>query len=95
MDCSSIRFSRHALERMFERAIGVSVVAGILRDGECIEDYPHDRPFPSRLIFGGQSGRPVHVVVARDPTTEICVVITVYCPDAANWGNDFKTRSKL
>lgn len=60
--------------------------------GETIADYPDDKPYPSRLIVAFIKGRPVHVVVAKDPVTDICRVVTVYQPDPVLWNEDFRMR---
>jgi hypothetical protein len=50
MDCNAISFSRHAVQRMFERAISPAAVRMALENGEAIADYPADTPYPSMLI---------------------------------------------
>lgn len=92
MNCRHLRFSRHALERMFERAIPPDAVAGIIAAGEQIADYPDDKPYPSTLLLGYVADRPVHLVVAHDVPAGDCIVITVYRPDPALWSEDFKSR---
>jgi hypothetical protein len=92
MDCSAIRFTRHAVERMFERSIPPEAVVRIAREGEIIASYPEDRPLPSVLILGFERNEPLHLVTARDPTSGICFVITIYRPDPTLWSGDFKTR---
>lgn len=92
MDCASVQFSRHALERMFERAISPDVVRHLLGEGEEIASYPDDQPLPSSLILGFYAGRAVHLVVARNPATRECVVVTIYCPEPTLWSDGFKTR---
>ena len=92
MQCKSISFSRHALQRMFVRALPAGAVADIVRIGESIEDYPTDFPFPSCLLLGAINGVPVHVVAAREPSSEVCIVVTVYVPDPLRWSADFRTR---
>lgn len=92
MECEYIRFSRHAIERMFKREIPPKVVRKMVFEGEVIADYPDDTPYPSVLMLGFQEGRPVHVVVARDDLSRVCHVVTVYCPDPRLWAADFKTR---
>ncbi len=54
----------HALRRMAERAIRDEQVQHVISAGKVIEDYPQDRPYPSRLLLGWVEGRPIHVVVA-------------------------------
>jgi hypothetical protein len=78
MECSSVFFSRHALQRMFHRAIAANDVLAVLRTGEVIADYPLDTPYPSQLLLGFGSGQPLHVLAARDPATGHCVIVTCY-----------------
>jgi hypothetical protein len=92
MDCDAISFSRHAIQRMFERAISPDEVRVALVKGEVIAYYPDDAPYPSVLILVIVVGRPLHVVVARDDDTKHCYVITAYVADPALWGSDFRTR---
>lgn len=92
MECSAVRFTRHAFERLFARGITPDAVIRIINEGEAIASYPDDAPFPSALILGFENQEPVHVVVAKDPTTGICYVITVYRPDPNLWSENFKTR---
>ena len=62
--------------------------------GEIIEDYPTDRPFPSCLIMGRNfSGQAIHSVWAHNPKNQWAVLITVYRPDPAKW-MDGKIRRK-
>lgn len=92
MDCEAISFSRHALQRMFERAISPDEVRAALVKGEVIADYPDDTPYPSMLVLGFVGKRPLHVVVARDGVSRHCYVITAYVADPTLWGSDFRTR---
>ncbi|MBV9288331.1 MAG: DUF4258 domain-containing protein, partial [Hyphomicrobiales bacterium] len=50
-----------------------------MTEGEIIEIYSADRPYPSCLMlrFGA---RPLHVVAAVDAQAHICHVITAYRP---------------
>ncbi len=92
MMCRETLFSRHAIERMFQRSITPETVRDIIATGEVIADYPEDTPYPSTLLLGFADRRPVHVVVASDPDSGLCHVITVYQPSPALWSDDFKTR---
>ena len=61
-------------------------------NGEIIEQYPEDMPFPSYLISGHSvSKKPMHVVCAHNPDVNCCV-ITAYYPDKDKWETDNKTR---
>jgi hypothetical protein len=95
MDCKAISFSRHALQRMFKRAISPTDVRAALETGEVIVEYPQDRPYPSRLILALVGERPLHVLAARDERTMHCYIITAYVPDPTLWECDFRTRKPL
>lgn len=94
LNCSSITFSRHALEQMFVRGLTVEDVTEVVRSGELIEDYSDDKPYPSCLLMAQIRGREVHVVAARDPATSGCIVVTAYEPNLHVWEPDFRTRRK-
>ncbi len=79
---------------MFQRRIGREDVRHVLANGEVIEEYPEDTPYPSRLILGWCASRPLHVVVADNLEAEETVVITVYEPDSSQWEAGFR-RKKL
>ena len=46
-----IEWQRHSLERMLERNISRSAAIEVVLNGEIIEKYSQDKPFPS-LLFG-------------------------------------------
>ncbi len=92
MDCKRLHFSRHAFERMFQREIDPDAVAQLVSSGEVIADYRDDQPFPSTLILGFHRREPVHAVVARNPLTGDCYLITIYRPDPVIWDEAFKKR---
>lgn len=77
---------------MFQREIGTSDLAEVVRAGEVIAEYPHDRPYPSYLLLGYVGGRVLHVVVALDTASGRCHTITVYEPDPGLWNDDFRSR---
>jgi len=77
---------------MFERQLGVEDVEAVIEGGETIEDYPNDKPYPSRLVLGWRGARPVHVVAADNLSENELIVITVYEPDAELWEADFRRR---
>ena len=92
--CAQVLFSRHALERMFQRAIPTEAITTLLAEGEVIAQYPDDQPYPSQLIFGRFQGEPIHAVVAHDSAANFCQIVTVYRPSSDVWNADFKTRKK-
>jgi hypothetical protein len=84
-------FKKHAIIRMIERQISVDEVLKAVSSCETIQDYPADRPLPSRLVLGFGNNRPIHAVVAVDDN-EILWIITVYVPSLDNWDDTFKIR---
>jgi len=96
MDSSPrIIYRVHAVRRMFERDFSADDIEIALREGETIEEYPVDQPYPSRLVLGRAGGRPVHVVCAEDESAGARIVITVYEPDPRRWNSDFRKRRDL
>jgi hypothetical protein len=79
---------------MAQRGFSEEVVKQILRSGNVIEDYPQDTPYPSYLMLGWVSHRPVHVVAADNRTEKQTIVITVYEPDPKQWDTKFERRKK-
>lgn len=92
MSARRVIFRVHAIQRMAQRQISVSDVRRVVDDGERIEEYPDDKPFPSALVFGRCGSRPLHVVVADNFDDNQVIVITVYEPDLEKWEPDFRTR---
>ncbi len=85
-------FSRHAIERMFERSISKDEVLAAIEYGEVIEEYPNDSPFPSVVKLARVGDRFLHVVIAEDAKKHMVYVITVYDPDPALWDEQLKKR---
>jgi hypothetical protein len=85
-------FRVHAIQRMFQRRISDADIRHVLKTGEVIEDYPDDKPYPSRLILGWCESRPVHVVAADNHDSKETIIITAYEPDSSQWQSDFKRR---
>ena len=92
MNCSSILFTRHAVQRMFERKLSRDGVKSIVLEGEIIQSYPNDKPFPSYLILGYHNRNALHVVVGKNEESSECIVVTVYRPNTEKWSDDFKRR---
>lgn len=85
-------FSVYDLEQMFERTVSVDDVRGVLAQGETIEDYPNDTPYPSRLVLGFAGTCPLHVMAADNAAGNETIIVTVYKPDLLHWQTDWKTR---
>jgi hypothetical protein len=90
----AIEWQCHALERMLERGIRQAEAVEVLLNGERIEDYPNDVPYPRALFLGWIGGRPLHVVAAYSTSRQTVYVITAYEPSAAYFEDDFRTRKK-
>lgn len=94
MEFKEIVYSRHAVERMFERSISTNDIETVLRTGVTVNDYPSDTPYPSELRLGFVDDDPIHVNVAFDRESERCHIITAYRPDPLLWEMDFKRRKQ-
>ena len=94
MSVGRLVFRIHAIQRMFQRHINKDDVRYILENGETIETYPKDTPYPSRLVLGWRESRPLHVVVADNAENQETIVITVYEPDPEEWERDFRRRKR-
>lgn len=94
MNPQHITFRIHAIQRMFSRSITSSDVRQVLEQGQVIEDYQNDTPYPSQLILGWIGNRPIHIVVAYNSGADEAIVITAYQPDPAEWDAEFKRRRK-
>ena len=92
MDCKTVNFTRHATQQMFARSISIDDIKRVVNKGEKIASYPDDRPYPSYLLFYSVKQRPIHVVVAVNPDSQTCVIVTAYEPSPEIWEVDFKTR---
>jgi hypothetical protein len=92
--CDIVKYTNHAIEFIGRRAISESEVIKVITEGEVIERYDTDKPFPSMLLFAMINGRPIHIVVGYDSETMTCFVITAYEPNLLKFDIDFKTRRK-
>ena len=83
--------TNHAAERFRERGISVGDIHNAIDNGEIIEHYPDDYPYPSCLIIGDNlRGEKIHVVLSDEGTASR--IITAYFPDADKWSADYKVR---
>ncbi|MCC7163596.1 MAG: DUF4258 domain-containing protein [Anaerolineae bacterium] len=92
MRARQLIFRVHAIKRMFQRSITIEQVRAVLEQGEVIEDYPDDTPYPSRLLLGWIDQRPLHVVAAYNAEQQQVIIITAYEPEAERWDREFKRR---
>ncbi len=81
-----VRITDHADEEAANDNIEYDDIRFSVLNGEIIEDYPGDKPYPSCLVFGkGSSDEPVHSVWAYNEKNRWSVLITVYRPDPKRW----------
>jgi len=71
-----IRFSAHAVQRIFERSLRKIDVVEVIRSGEKIADYPDDLPYPTFLMLGFVQGRPMHVVLANNGEDDMGIIVS-------------------
>ena len=85
--------SEHAAERFRQRNIKARDIKHAVFNGEIIEQYPNDFPFPSCLILGKTiSGQYIHIVMSDEGS--MSRIITAYYPDGNKWCTDFKQRKE-
>ncbi len=90
-----LEWRKHVLQRLAERSITLDAVLQTLAEGERLEDYPEDRPYPSALFMAWADNRPLHVVAAFDEDNNWAYVITAYEPDLEHFEGDYKTRRRV
>lgn len=88
-----IQYRIHATKRMFQRNVDEEDVLAVLFNGDIIERYVDDYPFPSVLINGrSENGRYLHIVVGIDISERRLYIITVYEPEPKMWADNFSRR---
>ena len=90
-----VLYTNHAKFEMeneeFGRILDKEIFESVI-NGEVIEKYLTDKPYPSVLIFGETNiGRPLHTVCSYNKDEETTIIITVYHPDPDLW-IDYKRR---
>jgi len=82
----------HAIRRRVERKISTHDIENAILNGEIIEEYPDDKPFPSCLIAGQtRGGELLYVVCAIAPVVKI---ITVYVHKEDEWVDHRRRKEK-
>ncbi len=91
---TQVRITNHADEEAVDDNLTYEEIYTSVIQGEIIEDYPTDKPYPSCLILGKNfTGEPIHSVWAYNQENSWAVLITVYRPDPDRWV-DWKMRMK-
>ncbi len=76
----AVFLTQHVIERCKQRGIRPIQIRNAVINGEIIEDYPEDYPFPSCLILGfSEANVPLHVVIGCNGET--AKIITAYHPN--------------
>ena len=88
---NKIQLTNHGLKRLALRNISIDDVGNCVMNGEIIEEYPDDYPYPSALIFGHKlTGEIIHAVCGIDG--EKIYFITAYEPTTEKFMEDLRTR---
>ncbi len=89
----NVYWTKHCLNRLDQRNISVSDVKFAIFNGNIIEYYYEDYPYPSCLILGNNANnRIIHIVCGV--SEDVVHMITAYYPDTNKWEEDMKTRRK-
>lgn len=87
----TIVMTQHVALRCRERGIVLEDMKQAIMQGEIIEDYPTDYPYPSCLVLGRSlASRALHVVCGVGEG--LLWIITAYYPSPEKWEADNKTR---
>ena len=79
--------------RFRQRGLKVKDIRYAVNNGEIIEQYPEDFPFPSCLIFGKAADEKIIHVVMSDEG-KMSRIITAYYPDPDKWDSQLKVRKE-
>lgn len=88
-----IMWTNHVVIRLLQRNIAQADVENAILNGEIIEEYENDYPYPSCLVYGINLKNEVLHVVCGINQTELWI-ITAYYPDSIKWNEDLKTRKE-
>ncbi len=88
-----IRWTNHVIIRILQRNITQLDIETALLNGEIIEEYENDYPYPSCLVYGINVNNKIMHVVCGVNDYELWI-ITAYYPDNENWEKDMKTRKE-
>lgn len=89
----AVLITRHAAERSRQRGIIARDIKCAVMNGEIIESYPDDFPFPSCLILGRTPDNvPIHVCMSDEGTSGR--IITAYFPSPEKWRAGFRARKE-
>ena len=88
-----IRWTNHAVLRLFQRNISQEDVVSAILNGEIIEKYENDYPYPSCLVYGITINNKILHIVCGLKENELWI-ITAYYPNDDKWNKNLKTRKE-
>ena len=89
----NLRWTNHIAIRLLQRNITQEDIELALLNGEIIEKYADDYPFPSCLVLGiNKDNKYIHIVCGSNGTE--LWLITAYYPSKTEWEDDSKTRKE-
>lgn len=87
------RLTFHVIKRCDQRGITIDNIEQVILQGEIIEEYPDDKPYPSCLITGKvRNDMPLYVVCAYGE--QMVHIITAHWLDPKKWLNPKTRRDK-
>jgi len=93
-DLDKVEITQHAFLRLRERGIFFYDIVNAIMNGEIIEQYPEDFPFPSCLVLGlSKKDTYLHTVCGIGNSK--LWIITAYFPTIDKWEDDLKTRKVM
>ena len=89
----ALRWTNHIFVRLAQRSISMQDVLNVIMNGEIIEEYLEDYPYPSCLIIGYSVEDKIIHIVCGIGEGEVWL-ITAYYPEKEKWSEDFKIRKE-
>ena len=86
-----IRWTNHVMIRLLQRNISQNDIENAILNGEIIEEYENDYPYPSCLVYGVNVKNEILHIVCGINDIELWI-ITAYYPDNIQWEENFKKR---
>lgn len=84
-------WTRHIIVRLLQRNITQNDIESALLNGEIIENYNEDYPFPICLVYGINTKKEVIHIVCGSNGIDLWL-ISAYFPEESEWEQDKKIR---
>lgn len=88
-----IRWTNHIIIRLLQRNISQKDIENAILNGEIIEEYENDYPYPSCLVYGINLNNNIIHIVCGINDDELWI-ITAYYPDKEKWDDTLKIRKE-